>query len=117
MGAGRSDGQERGNPIGAMLMAMLAPMAAMLIQMALSRTREYQADATGAQLTGNPLPLAGALQKLDDYAHNAPMLEANPSTANMFIVNPLSGGGISSLFSTHPPIEERIRRLRAMAGR
>ena len=80
-------------------------------------SREYLADETGARLAGNPLPLAGALKKLDDYAHAVPMQGANPATENMFIVSPLSGGGVAGLFSTHPPTEERIRRLRAMAGR
>ena len=116
-GMGRSDEEGGGGgAFGAILMAILAPIAAMLIQMAISRSREYLADATGAQLAGNPLPLAGALKKLDDYAHAVPMRGANPATENMFIISPLSGGGVSSLFSTHPPTEERIRRLRAMAG-
>lgn len=119
-GMGRSSDEEGGGgmgALGAIAMAIVAPIAAMLIQMAISRSREYLADATGAQLAGNPLPLAGALKKLDDYAHNVPMPGANPATENMFIISPLSGGGVSSLFSTHPPTEERIRRLRAMAGR
>jgi heat shock protein HtpX len=116
-GMGR-DSEEGGSggALGAILMAIVAPIAAMLIQMAISRSREYLADETGAKLAGNPLPLAGALKKLDDYAHAVPMQGANPATENMFIVNPLSGGGVASLFSTHPPTEERIRRLRAMAG-
>jgi len=105
-----------GGAFGAILMAILAPVAAMLIQMAISRSREYLADETGAKLAGNPLPLAGALKKLDDYAHEIPMQGANPATENMFIISPLSGGGVAGLFSTHPPTEERIRRLRAMAG-
>lgn len=118
-GMGRSSDEEGGGggAFGAILMAIVAPIAAMLIQMAISRSREYLADETGAKLVGNPLPLAGALRKLDDYAHAIPMQGANPSTENMFIVSPLSGGGVAGLFSTHPPIEERIRRLRAMAGR
>ena len=116
-GMGRSSDDEGGGGLGAIFMAILAPIAAMLIQMAISRSREYLADETGAKLAGNPLPLAGALKKLDDYAHAVPMQGANPATESMFIVNPLSGGGISGLFSTHPPTEERIRRLRAMAGR
>ncbi|WP_243313331.1 zinc metalloprotease HtpX [Fundidesulfovibrio agrisoli] len=117
-GMGRSsDDEGGGGGLGAIFMAILAPIAAMLIQMAISRSREYLADETGAKLAGNPLPLAGALKKLDDYAHAVPMQGANPATESMFIVNPLSGGGISGLFSTHPPTEERIRRLRAMAGR
>ncbi|MFZ5428409.1 MAG: zinc metalloprotease HtpX [Thermodesulfobacteriota bacterium] len=118
-GMGRSSEEEGGGmgTFGAIAMAIVAPIAAMLIQMAISRSREYLADETGARLAGNPLPLAGALQKLDDYAHRVPMHGANPATENMFIVSPLSGGGVASLFSTHPPTEERIRRLRAMAGR
>ncbi|MFP5239067.1 MAG: zinc metalloprotease HtpX [Acidobacteriota bacterium] len=117
-GMGRSSDEEGGGGgLGAIFMAILAPIAAMLIQMAISRSREFLADETGAKLAGNPLPLAGALKKLDDYAHAVPMQGANPATESMFIVNPLSGGGIAGLFSTHPPTEERIRRLRAMAGR
>lgn len=117
-GMGRGDSEEGGGgAFGAILMAIVAPIAAMLIQMAISRSREYLADETGAKLAGNPLPLAGALKKLDDYAHSVPMQGANPATENMFIISPLSGGGVTSLFSTHPPTEERIRRLRAMAGR
>ncbi|WP_027191996.1 zinc metalloprotease HtpX [Fundidesulfovibrio putealis] len=118
-GMGRSSDEEGGGggAFGAILMAIVAPIAAMLIQMAISRSREYLADETGAKLAGNPLPLAGALQKLDDYAHAIPMHGANPATENMFIISPLSGGGVAGLFSTHPPTEERIRRLRAMAGR
>jgi len=118
-GMGRSSDEEGGGggAFGAILMAIVAPIAAMLIQMAISRSREYLADETGAKLAGNPLPLAGALKKLDDYAHAIPMQGANPATENMFIVSPLSGGGVAGLFSTHPPTEERIRRLRAMAGR
>ena len=117
-GAGRSSDEEGGSGgfFGAILMAILAPIAAMLIQMAISRSREYLADATGAQLAGNPLPLAGALEKLEDAAQAVPMRGANPATENMFIVSPLSGGGVTSLFSTHPPTAERVRRLRAMAG-
>jgi heat shock protein HtpX len=116
-GMGRSDGEGGGgNALSAILMAIVAPIAALLIQMAISRSREYLADATGAELAGNPLPLAGALAKLDGYARNVPMSGANPATENMFIVSPFSGGGVASLFSTHPPMEERIRRLRAMAG-
>lgn len=115
-GLGRSDERE-GGVFGAILMAIVAPIAALLIQMAISRSREFLADETGAKLAGNPLPLAGALKKLDDYSHALPMQDANPATAHLFIMNPLSGDGVASLFSTHPPTEERIRRLRAMAGR
>ena len=102
-----------GSAIGALLMAILAPFAAMLIQMAISRSREYQADASGAQLCHRASGLAQALQKLDTASRQVPM-EATPATAHLFIVNPLTSGGLASLFSTHPPIEERIARLRAM---
>jgi heat shock protein HtpX len=102
-----------GSAIGALLMAILAPFAAMLIQMAISRSREYQADASGAQLCHRASGLAQALQKLDMASRQVPM-EATPATAHLFIVNPLTSGGLATLFSTHPPIEERIARLRAM---
>lgn len=117
-GAGRSSGDGEGgmNPVAALFMALLAPVAATLIQMALSRSREYLADSTGARLCGQPLALAGALARLDAYNKRIPM-RANPSTENMFIVSPLSGGTMASLFSTHPPMEERIRRLEDMARR
>ncbi len=109
-GGGRS--RERGGGgIGALLMIILAPIAASLIQLAISRSREYEADATGAHTTGNPYALASALQKLDDYSRRIPML-ASPSNAHLFIVAPLLGsGGFGNLFSTHPPIKERIKRL------
>jgi heat shock protein HtpX len=101
-------------------MLIVAPLAAMLIQMAVSRSREYGADEGGAKVTGDPLALASALKKLQTGAQNIP-LEVNSATANatahMFIVNPLTGGGLASLFSTHPPMEERIARLEAMAGK
>jgi heat shock protein HtpX len=96
------------------VLTTLASLAALLIQLAISRSREYHADEGGAQLAGNPLYLARALAKLDAGAKRIPM-QVNPSTAHMFIVNPLRGRGLMSLFSTHPPIEERIRRLEAMA--
>ena len=96
------------------MIAVLAPLAAMLIQMAISRTREYSADETGARLIGNPYALASALEKMERAAHEHPLPVPNPATAHLFIVNPLSGEGLSRLFSTHPPTEERIRRLRAM---
>ncbi len=112
-GIGRDD-EEGGNPIAALAMAFLAPVAAGLIQMAISRSREYLADSTGARLAGNPLHLAGALGKLDSAAKQIPM-QGSPATENMFIVNPFRGRGATSLFATHPPIEERIARLRAMA--
>ncbi len=108
---GRSDGG--GNALSALLMLILAPLAAMLIQMAISRSREYVADADGAAIAGDPGALADALVRLHEGAEHRPM-EANPSTAHMFIVNPFAGrlGGIRGLFSTHPPMEERVRRLR-----
>ncbi|ROR03509.1 zinc metalloprotease HtpX [Desulfosoma caldarium] len=100
--------------LGAMALSIVAPLAAMLIQMAISRSREYLADETGARISQDPLGLAGALEKLAIASQRLPMVEAKPATAHLFIVNPLSGGGLVNLFSTHPPIEERIRRLRAM---
>ena len=117
-GGGRRDSEDR-NPLGSVIaiaVMILAPIAAMLIQMAISRSREYRADESGAAICGNPLSLAGALKKLHAGTRRIPM-EANPATAHMFIVSPLTGGGMLSLFSTHPPIEERIARLEAIAGR
>ncbi|MFH1263236.1 MAG: zinc metalloprotease HtpX [Pseudomonadota bacterium] len=114
-GGGRgSNDDRRGNPIGMLLMLILAPLAAMLIQMAVSRSREYAADAGGAKLCGNPLSLASALQKLEAGARYMPM-EVKPATAHMFIVNPLTGGGFVNLFRTHPATEDRIARLEALA--
>lgn len=114
-GVGRSDDEERGGShfLFTLLFSMIASIAALLIQMAISRSREYLADAGGAHLS-HPLSLAKALGKLEMAARRIPM-EANPSTAHMFIVNPLRGGGILTLFSTHPPIDERIARLEEMA--
>lgn len=109
-GGGNRDDDEGGGVFGLLFMMFLAPLAAMLIQMAISRTREYQADATAAEMTGSPYGLAHALEKLGKATRQIPM-EANPSTAHMFIVNPLSGRSMMKLFSTHPPLEERIRRL------
>lgn len=114
-GGGRRDDEGRGNPIAALAMIILAPLAAMLVQMAISRSREYAADAGGAEIAGNPLWLANALRKLEVGVQRRPMEQANPATAHMFIVNPLRGGGFLTLFSTHPPVEERIRRLENMA--
>jgi len=119
-GGGRDRDEEGGgsNIFGLLFMMIVAPIAAMLIQMAVSRSREYGADATGAKICGDPLALASALRKLHMGAQNIP-LQVNNATANatahMFIVNPLSGGGIANLFSTHPPMEERIARLETMA--
>jgi heat shock protein HtpX len=112
-GGGRSDDDDRANPIAAIAMMIVAPIAAMLIQMAISRSREFLADEGGAQMAGNPLSLANALRKLQTKAEQIPM-NASPSTAHMFIVNPLSAGGFARLFSTHPPMEERIARLESM---
>ncbi len=108
MGGDRED--RRGGGIGALLMLILAPIAASLIQLAVSRSREYQADATGAHFTGNPYALASALGKLDAYSRRLPM-QATPSTAHLFIIQPLLGMNFGSLFSTHPPIAKRIERL------
>ena len=116
LGMGRgNDGEGRGggNIISVLLMAIIAPMAAMLIQMAISRSREYQADATGARIVGAGRPLANALVKLENYNKQLPM-QVNPAQAQMYIVNPLSAGGFTRLFSTHPPIQERVARLMAM---
>lgn len=115
-GFGRSDDDDGGGMLGFLVLAILAPIAAMMIQMAISRSREYQADATGASVSGKPLGLANALTKLENASRVVPS-QANPATAHMFIVNPLRGGGIGSLFSTHPPIPERVARLRSMAER
>lgn len=109
-GYGGGDRDRRGGGLGALLMLILAPLAAMLIQLAVSRTREYQADASGAAYTGNPYALARALQKLDAYSKRIPLV-ASPSTAHLFIVQPLLGMNLGNLFSTHPPISKRIERL------
>src|SRR3984893_16715792 len=113
-GGGGGD-NPRGGLLELLVMAFLAPLAASLIQLAVSRTREYQADASGAHLTHNPLFLANALRKLEAANERMPM-DAGPATAHLFIVNPLSAQGLTRLFSTHPPIEERIRRLEHMAA-
>lgn len=112
-GGGRHDDDDGGSPIGTIVMMIVGPIAAMLVQMAISRSREYGADAGGAEICGNPLYLANALNKLQMASQQIPM-QANPATAHMFIVNPLSGGALMNLFSTHPPMEERIARLKAM---
>jgi len=111
VGGGRGDDDEAGGGMfGMLFMAILAPIAAMLVQMAISRSREFSADAAGAHISGNPLSLARALQKLELGSQQIPMA-ANAATAHMFIVYPLTGGGMMSLFSTHPPIPERVHRL------
>jgi heat shock protein HtpX len=112
-GSGRSSNNRDGNPIAGLVMIILAPIAAMLIQMAISRSREFIADEDGAKMSGNPLYLAGALKKLQVKSQQIPM-QANSATAHMFIVSPLHGGGFTKLFSTHPPVEERVAKLEAM---
>ncbi len=116
-GMGRSNDEEGGgsNPFAALLLAFLAPIAASLIQFAISRSREYLADSSGARYAHDPLALASALEKLSAYSQRVPMHEGNEATAHMFIVNPFSGASFARLFSTHPPIEERVQRLRQMA--
>jgi len=111
-------GRGRGNPLGLLAMAILAPIAAMIVRMAISRTREYGADKGGAQFCGNPIYLANALRKLGSVSGRVPMRVSEQivdSTAHMMIVSPLFGGGLGKLFSTHPPMEERVRRLEEMA--
>ena len=114
---GRDDNEGGGNFVSVILFSMLAAFAAMLIQLAISRSREYLADEGGARLAGNPLFLANALRRLETGVARRPMEDANPATAHMFIVNPFSARGVLALFSTHPPLEERIRRLEDMAHR
>jgi heat shock protein HtpX len=113
-GGGR--GSDDNGGAGAILLMILAPFAAMMIQLAISRSREYRADETGARYAGNPMPLAEALQQLERSARARPM-PATASTAHLFIVNPLRGGGMGRLFSTHPPTEDRVKRLMALAHR
>ena len=117
-GLGGSDDEDSGPAglIAGLIMMVVAPIAAALIQMAISRSREYLADATGAKICGRPHSLASALKRLEEWNHRIPM-HINPATAQMYIVNPLTAGNFAQLFSTHPPIEDRIRRLLAMAGR
>lgn len=116
---GRDEEGRRANPLASILVAILAPIAAMLIQMAISRAREFEADAGGAHFSDDPNALADALQKIENYANGIPMMpaEAHPETAQMMIINPLSGSDLAGLFSTHPSTQERIRRLRQMAVR
>jgi heat shock protein HtpX len=109
-GGGGNRDDRRGGGLAALAMMILAPLAALLIQLAVSRSREYQADETGAHLTGNPYALASALGKLDAYSRRVPM-QASPSTAHLFIIQPLLGVNVGNLFSTHPPIAKRIERL------
>lgn len=113
-GGGRDRDDDRGGALGMLFMAIVAPLGAMLIQMAVSRSREYLADETGAKICGKPMSLARALEKISGVGREVPM-NATPATAHMFIVSPLTGGGVLSMFSTHPPVEKRVERLRAMA--
>lgn len=116
-GSHQQDGRRRvGNPLITMLAVMLAPVGAALIQMAISRSREFLADDAGAEFSQNPLALAQALRKISGASHQIPMRSGSPATAHLFIMNPLTGGGWTALFSTHPPVEVRIARLEAMAG-
>ena len=108
---GGSRDREEGGGAGGILMIILAPIAALFIQMWISRTREYEADRSGAEILGDPRGLASALQKLDAYSKRLPMQEAAPATAHLFIVHPFSGSSLLNLFSTHPPLEKRIERL------
>jgi heat shock protein HtpX len=111
-----SDDEEGGmSPVGVLFMAILAPIAAMVIQMAISRTREYAADATAAKYCGSPDGLISGLQKLESWSHRIPM-DASPATAHMFIIKPFSGSSFMKLFSTHPPTEERVAALAALRG-
>lgn len=114
-GMQRDDREGGGGALGLIVMAIIAPLAAAIIQMAISRTREFAADETGARMSGDPLGLASALGKLGAAAERIP-LDASPQTSHLFIVNPLSGRSLMRLFSTHPPLEERIERLQTMAG-
>lgn len=112
---GSRDREDSGNVVASLVLMIVAPIAAVLLQLAISRAREFMADEGGAKISGKPLSLASALSKLEQAAQMVPMRNANPSTAHLFIVNPLRGGGIAKLFSTHPPIEERIKRLQLIA--
>jgi len=114
-GGGSRRDDDDGSPIVAIVMMIVAPIAAMMVQMAISRTREFEADKGGATIAGSPSGLANALLKLEKGSQIIPMHDAKPATAHMFIVNPLTGGGLMKLFSTHPPIEERVQRLNDMA--
>jgi heat shock protein HtpX len=115
-GRNNDDEQGAGSVVGGLVMIFVAPIIALIIQMAVSRSREYEADATGARLAHDPLALASALEKLETGTAMRPMVDANPATSHLFIVNPFSATNLAKLFSTHPPIEDRVRRLRQMAG-
>lgn len=116
-GTARDEDGNRSNTIALIVTIVIAPLAASLIQFALSRSREYMADASGARICGKPLALASALLKLDDYAHHRVIPDAKPATSGLFIINPLAGvGGVANLFSTHPSTEERVKKLREIAA-
>ncbi len=116
-GSARDDEGHSSNPIALIVTIVIAPLAASLIQFALSRSREFMADASGAEISGKPLALASALMKLDDYAHHRVIPDAKPATSGLFIINPLSAvGGMANLFSTHPSTEERVKKLREIAA-
>lgn len=112
---GSRDREDSGNVLASLVLLIVAPIAAVILQLAISRSREFMADEGGARISGKPLALASALSKLEQAAHVVPMNNAGPSTAHLFIVNPLRGSSIMKLFSTHPPIDERIRRLKLLA--
>lgn len=114
-GGGRSSNDEGSNPFALLVGIIVAPLAAMLVQMAISRSREFLADEQGARLSGNPLALASALRKIEGFSRQAPMQHGGPATAHLFIINPFSAGAVAKLFSTHPPTEERIARLEQFA--
>jgi len=114
-GGGRREDGEGGHPLAGLVGVIVAPIAAMLIQMAISRSREFLADEASAQITGNPMALANALRKLEGWKAEAPMMHGSPATAHLFIVNPFTAGGLASLFSTHPSTQQRVARLEEMA--
>ena len=117
LGGRSNDDEEGSSPLAGIVGIIVAPIAAALIQMAISRSREFSADEAGARFSGNPLALASALRKIESWSRQLPMSDGSPATAHMFIINPFSAAGLAQLFSTHPATEERVRRLEAMAGR
>jgi heat shock protein HtpX len=110
-----SEDEEGGNPLAGLVGIIVAPIAAMLIQMAIFRAREFVADEGGAQMCADPMALASALRKIEGWSREVPMEAGTPATAHLFIVNPFAGGGMLKLFSTHPPTDERVARLRALS--
>jgi heat shock protein HtpX len=117
LGTGSDREDRRGSPLGDLVIALIAPLVAVIIQLAISRSREYGADASGSVLSNDPEALAEALERIETVAHARPYAFAGPATAHLFIVNPFTGSTLARLFSTHPPVEERIARLRALAAR